>query len=75
MSRPGQTPFVSSQLFRAMAAERSRRFFRVDASLLIKYAAYFFVPRPMYSIALRKRHTTLISHFARKLIRIFRGRA
>lgn len=57
-----------------MASEMSRNFFRVDASLLAKFAPYFFMPRPMYGIALKKRHATLCDYFVQTYLRISRGR-
>lgn len=75
MSRPGtRPPFIAPQIYRSFAAEYTRGFKRVDASLLAKYAPYFLSPREMYTQALFCRGSTLMQELAKKLIRVYRGR-
>lgn len=75
MARFGTTtPYISLQLFRPLSALTTKPYRLVSTSLLAKYSAYFFLPKPMYTLAFTQKSTTIPEDFTRILIRVYRGR-
>lgn len=75
MARFGsQAPYVGLVLFRVIAASETKTHKLISTSLLGKFAAYFFLPKQMYNLAIKKKNTTVPEGLEGEVVRVFRGK-
>lgn len=75
MSRLGsQSPYVGLVLFRVIAANETKNYKLLSTSLLSRFASYFFLPKLMYSLAIKKKNTTVPEGLEGTVVRVFRGK-